>query len=105
MALPLPDPNFTTTQQAIQHQTPSPFADPPTDPRAAQIQEERDAMAVGRAASVSLPPNYEALKALTKWLAENGWDAHQIADAVTRPNDYWIFYQTAMEGGDLASGN
>lgn len=96
MAIPLPDPN---------QQINTPFLDPPIDPRAQGLQEQRDAMAAGRSAATSIAPNYEMLKTLTRWLAENGWDAIQIADAVARPSDYWVYYQTAKEGGDLASGN
>lgn len=105
MAIPLPDPDFTTTRNVPGLEQQNPFTDPPVDPRAAAIQDARDQMAAGRSASTSLPPNYESLKALTRWLAENGWDASQVADAVSRPADYWVYYQTALEGGDLASGN
>jgi hypothetical protein len=96
MAIPMPDPNLDID---------SPFMDPPVDPRAELIEQQREAMASGRGASVSLAPNYEVLKTLTKWLADNGWDAQQVADAVARPNDYWVYYSAAKEGGDLASGD
>jgi hypothetical protein len=96
MALPMPDPNLEIE---------SPFLDPPADPRAQALQEQRDAMAAGKAAATSIAPNYEKLKLLTRWLAENGWDAIQIADAVARPSDYWVYYAAANEGGDIASGH
>lgn len=105
MGLPMPDPNYTTTQEQAQQSVSNPFVDPPVDPRAVQLQEQRDQMAAGQAASVSLSPNYEALKVLTQWLAEHGWDAMQVADAVKRPEDYWVYYQAAIEGGELSSGD
>lgn len=98
MGIPLPGELVTSPP------THDPFLDPPVDPRAQTIQQQRDDMAAGKAASTSLPPNYEALKNLTQWLAENGWDAIQIADAVKRPSAYWPYYQAAQEGGELASG-
>lgn len=97
MGIPLPGELMNSTQ--------NPFEAPQVDSRAQAIQEQRDQMAAGRGASTSLPPDYEALKKLTQWLAENGWSALQVADAVTRPQDYWKLYRAAMEGGEIAGEN
>lgn len=77
----------------------NPFLDPSPDPRAQALQDARDSMAAGKGASVSLSPNYEMLKTLTKWLADNGWSATQVADAVARPQDYWPLYEHGQKGG------
>jgi len=75
----------------------TPFEDPPIDPRAQAIQDARDEMASGRGATTSLPPNYELLKELVKWMYETGWAPYDIANAVWNPKDYWPHYHKAKD--------
>lgn len=74
----------------------NPFVAPDVDPRAKEIEEARKNMATGVGATTSLPPAYEDLKQLTRWMAEhNRFDQEAIADAVESPATYWEYMQAA----------
>lgn len=85
----------------------NPFVAPDTDPRAKQIQEARDAQKVGAAATTSLVPDWEELKALVNWMADKrggSYTVTDIAEAVEDPSRFWEYMQAAKAQEAMNNG-
>lgn len=79
----------------------NPFVAPDVDPRAKQIQEARDAEKVGEPAATSLVPDWDALKALTMFMATaGGYTAQEVAEAVADPERFWEYMNAAKGDSD-----
>lgn len=85
----------------------NPFVAPDVDPRAKVIQDARDAQKAGEAAAVSLVPDWEKLKELTRWMADKrggSYTAFEVSQAVEEPERYWEYMQAAKAQEAMNNG-
>lgn len=83
----------------------NPFVAPDTDPRAKAIQQARDEQKAGVGAAVSLVPNWDELKELVNWMADDDkWECSAIAEAVSEPERFWEYMQIAKAQEAMNNG-